>query len=57
MNRLATFTENELRIYLPQAVAFYEEYGRTPYRLSEDPYEAKLGEALTFYKIAHEKEN
>ena len=55
MNRLATFTEAELQIYVPQAAAFYDETGRLPDRLAEDPYESKLGEAFLYYARLRQK--
>ncbi len=54
MHRLPDFTENDIKIYWPQIIAFNEENGRIPDRLSEDPYEARLGEVLVF--LAREKE-
>ena len=55
MDRLPSFTEAELMIYVPQAAAFYEETGILPDRLAEDPYEAKLGEAFLYYAGLRQK--
>lgn len=49
--RTPSFTENELRIYWPQAKQFAVDYGRPPERHSEDPYEAKLGDVVYFLKL------
>ena len=56
MDRLPDFTENEIRIYWPQVQAFFEEYGRIPERIAEDPYESKLGEVLLYLRRLKEKE-
>lgn len=53
MNRIPNFTQNDINIYWPQINMFFKEYGKSPDRLSDDPYEARLGEVLTF--IAFEK--
>lgn len=48
MHRLQEFSDNDIKIYWPQIIAFNEEYGRIPDRLSADPYEARLGEVITY---------
>ena len=57
MHRIPDFSENDIKIYWPQVVSFNEEYGRIPDRLSDDPYEARLGEVLVYLARAKEQMN